>query len=60
LVVVAPTLDQQALKQMLKDDIGANPQIQSGQTHEIKKNPMPDIPALIIKKTIRPQEESLK
>jgi zinc protease len=60
LVVVAPTLDQTALKQMLNDDLENNDRTSTGQTEKLEISAMPDIPALIIKKTIRPETEPSK
>ena len=54
-IVVSPTLDQIALKKMLIDDLKSPiEKTKLGHNLDSKINSMPDIPSLIIKKTIRP------
>ena len=55
LVIVAPTLDQAALKEMLINDLEVPNQLENKDLNlKPDTQTMPDIPALIIKKSIRP------
>lgn len=60
LVVVAPTLDQNELKDMLSADLANPDQSSTNQNKQVDTQAMPDVPTLIIQKTIRPQAESTK
>jgi zinc protease len=60
LVVVAPTLDQNELKDMLSADLATPDQSSTNQNKQVDTQAMPDVPTLIIQKTIRPRAESTK
>ena len=60
MVVVAPTLDQNELKDMLSADLATPDQSSTNQNKQVDTQAMPDVPTLIIQKTIRPQAEPAK